>query len=206
MRVPGPDCASRSLATSMIEPPQPDESEKLVVLAQATGFFNPEEIRIVREMLADFFASRVEAGQETPESVDYIWAVYREAPDTPALGFVCYGPVSLSDDVYDVYWIAVDSRRQSRGIGTTLLEYVEGDLKGRNARQCYIETSDTLQYAPTRAFYERRGYKQAAHFPDYYHVGDGKVVYCKLFGEREGNSDPNPESGSQGVVGAGSRG
>jgi ribosomal protein S18 acetylase RimI-like enzyme len=183
-RVSRNDCPLFVPTTAMIDSPQPRESDMLVALAQATGFFSPEEIRVVGEMLTDFFGTRVKAGGGAPEAEEYRWAVYREVIGAPPLGFVCYGPVSLSDDVYDVYWIAVDPRHQSRGIGAALLEYMESDLSKRNARQCYIETSDTPQYAPTRAFYERRGYLQAAHFPDYYHVGDGKVVYCKVFREK----------------------
>ena len=167
----------------MIDHPRPDEQEKLVMLAQATGFFNPEEVRIVGEMLADFFAFVEEAGEDQAGEAEYLWWVYREMPGSPPLGFICYGPVSLSEDVYDLYWIAVDSTRRSGGIGSRLLQFAEQDLKKRNARQFYIETSDTEQYFPTRAFYERRGYTQAAHFPDYYHVGDGKVVYRKVFRE-----------------------
>jgi hypothetical protein len=53
------------------------------------------------------------------------------------------------------------------------------DLVKRRARQLYIETSDKPQYAPTRAFYERRGYTLVAHFRDYYDIGDGKVTYFK---------------------------
>ena len=37
----------------MIDRPRLDETEKLVALAQATGFFNPDELTVVREMLAD---------------------------------------------------------------------------------------------------------------------------------------------------------
>ncbi len=145
----------------------------LVALAQATGFFNPDESVVVREMLDDYFGD--------PASGEFMWAVYREEPGAPPLGFVCYGPASLSDDVYDLYWIAVDPKYQARKIGSALLRYVEEDLQRRGARQLYIETSDTEQYAPTRAFYVRRGYEQAAHFTDYYHIGDGKVIYRKVF-------------------------
>jgi len=156
----------------MIDCPLPEETEKLVALAQATGFFNLEEIEIVREMLNDFFSH--------PDADEYLWVVYRETPGAPPLGFVCYGPASASDGAWDLYWIAVDPAYQSKKIGTALINSVEDDLKNRKARQLYIETSDTEQYAPTRAFYERRGYERAAHFPDYYHIGDGKVIYRKV--------------------------
>ncbi len=157
----------------MIDTPQPHESERLAALAHATGFFNPDEIAVVREMLAEFF--------EAPDSGEYLWMVYRDAPGSTPLGFVCYGPVSMSDDVYDLYWIAVDPKHQDKKIGSALLKYVEEDLQRRGARQLYIETSDTPRYTPTRAFYERRGYERVAHMTDFYHAGDGKIVYRKVF-------------------------
>ncbi len=160
----------------IIDPPLASERPILIALAEATHFFNPEEIGVIGELLDEYF--------ERPESGDYIWRVYREEPGACPLGFACYGPVSMSEDVYDLYWIAVDPAHQSKKVGTALLNYVEQDLTHRHARQLYIETSDTPQYAPTRAFYVRRGYDQAAHFTDYYHVGDGKVVYRKVFREQ----------------------
>ncbi len=157
----------------VIEPPRPDENEKLVALAQATGFFDTEEVQAVRELLEDYFAKL--------DSSEYLWVVYREAPGAPPLGFACYGLASFTDGTYELYWIAVEPRYQSKKIGTALLEYVESDLHRRQARQLYLETSDRPQYTPTRAFYERRGFERAAHFSDYYHVGDGKVIYRKVF-------------------------
>lgn len=156
-----------------IEPPQPTDQERLVALTEATGFFNGEDVRIVREMLQAYF--------DDPTSDEYLWIVYRQDPGLPPLGYACYGPASLAVGVYDLYWIAVDKNYRDQKIGSALLAYVEADLKKRNARQLYIETSDNMLYAPTRAFYERRGYTLAAHFPDYYDAGDGKVIYVKRF-------------------------
>ncbi len=157
----------------VIEPPRPDEDEKLVALAQATSFFSSDEIQVISEMFRDYVS-----GEEPDE---YFWIVYRDVPGGPPLGFACYGPTSLCDEVYDLYWIAVDPAYQSRKIGTALLLFVEADLQRRNARHLYIETSDTPLYTPTRGFYTRRDYVQIAHLPDYYHVGDGKVIYRKVF-------------------------
>lgn len=147
----------------------------LVALTQATGFFHSDEIEIVREMFESFAAH--------PDSDEYIWIVYRQAENAPPLGFACYGPASLAVGTYDLYWIVVDKNHQDKKIGSALLNAMERDLQQRHARQLYIETSDKPQYAPTRAFYERRGYALIAHFRDYYDVGDGKVIYFKAFGK-----------------------
>ncbi len=155
----------------MITPPTAQEQETLVALTKATGFFHSDEIEIVREMFESFVAQ--------PDSDEYIWIVYREKQDAPPLGFAVYGPASLAAGTYDLYWIVVDKTHQDKKIGSALLNFIEADLRRRNARQLYIETSDKAQYAPTRAFYERRGYALAAHFADYYAEGDGKVIYFK---------------------------
>ncbi|MCG3139660.1 MAG: hypothetical protein HDKAJFGB_00554 [Anaerolineae bacterium] len=155
----------------MLNGPQPAEQATLVALTEATGFFNAQEIESVRAMLAEYF--------EQPARDEYIWLVYRETADAPPRGYACYGPASLAVGTYDLYWIAVERAHQDKKIGSALLAEMEQDLRRRGARQLYVETSDKPQYAPTRAFYERRGYAQVAHFPDYYDVGDGKVIYCK---------------------------
>jgi GNAT superfamily N-acetyltransferase len=158
----------------VIDQPKPNEREMLVALTEATGFFHSDEIEIVREMFDAFLAAR--------ESDEYSWIVFRENADAPPLGYAVYGPASATVGTYDLYWIVVDKNQQDKKIGSALLKFIEEDLQRRRARQLYIETSDTPHYTPTRAFYERRGYTLAAHFPDYYDIGDGKVIYLKLFG------------------------
>lgn len=143
----------------------------LVALTEVTGFFHSDEIEIVREMFESFVAH--------PDSDEYTWIVERENKNAPPRGFAVYGPASLAVGTYDLYWIVVDKNFQDKKIGSALLNFIEEDLRKRNARQLYVETSDKLQYAPTRAFYERRGYILVAHFQDYYAVGDGKVIYFK---------------------------
>lgn len=159
----------------VIEAPRFEEQEMLVAFTEATGFFHADEIEIVREMFA--------AWRENPSAAEYLWLVCRESENAPPRGFACYGPASLAVGTYDLYWIVVDKNFQDKKIGSALLHFIETDLQKRHARQLYIETSDTPQYAPTRAFYERRGYTLAAHFPDYYAVNDGKVIYLKRFTE-----------------------
>lgn len=156
---------------AVIEPPRLEEREMLVALTRATGFFHEDEVEIVEEMLADYAAH--------PDDEEYTWIVYRDEPEGTPLGYACYGPASMAVGTFDLYWIAVAPEAQGKRIGSALLDFVEGDLRRRNGRQVYIETSDTEQYAPTRAFYLRRGYREVAHFRDYYDVGDGKVVFLK---------------------------
>jgi hypothetical protein len=46
----------------------------------------------------------------------------------------------------------------------------------------YVETSGRRDYAPTRAFYERAGYRPEARLADFYAPGDDKWIYVKPLG------------------------
>jgi ribosomal protein S18 acetylase RimI-like enzyme len=68
---------------------------------------------------------------------------------------------------------------QGCGVGRQLLAEVERRVAERGGRQIYIETSGRDQYLPTRRFYENHGYQVAAVLPDFYTVGDPKVIFVK---------------------------
>jgi hypothetical protein len=44
----------------------------------------------------------------------------------------------------------------------------------------YIDTSGRPQYAPTRAFYERNGFRCDATLRDFYATGDDRIIYVKM--------------------------
>ncbi|MCL4722587.1 MAG: N-acetyltransferase, partial [Gammaproteobacteria bacterium] len=62
----------------------------------------------------------------------------------------------------------------------TLLAATEADIGRAGGTRVYADTSSRTQYEPTRAFYRRAGYQQAAHFPDFYGPGDGKIVFLRV--------------------------
>jgi ribosomal protein S18 acetylase RimI-like enzyme len=53
----------------------------------------------------------------------------------------------------------------------------EAAVQAAGGRQVLVETASKPSYAATRAFYERIGYREVARVPDFYAVGDDKVVY-----------------------------
>ena len=69
--------------------------------------------------------------------------------------------------------------QQGSGIGTRLLREVESRLTAHGARLVVVETSSRADYAPTRGFYESRGYTRTATIPGYYAPGDDLVVFTK---------------------------
>ena len=97
-------------------------------------------------------------------------------------GFACFGPTPSTDRTYDLYWIAVHPDAQRLGVGATLMAEVEGVLRSRQARLVVVETSSKAEYEPTRSFYQKRGYQEAARLRDFYAPGDDRLVLTKRVG------------------------
>jgi len=136
-------------------------------LTAATGLFRPDEVAIAVELLDDALA-----GDD-----DYRFLGAYAGDDL--MGYACWGPTPGTAGTFDLYWIVVDPARQGEGIGTQLLRAVEDKLTTDDGRLVVVETSSRPDYAPTRAFYERRGYTPAARLPGYYAPGDDLVIYLK---------------------------
>jgi ribosomal protein S18 acetylase RimI-like enzyme len=129
--------------------------------------FRPTEVAIAVELL-----DRAAAGDD-----DYRFVGAFDGDDL--VGYACWGPTPGTEGTFDLYWIAVDASRQGGGVGSQLLAHVERTLQAGGGRLIVVETSSRADYAPTRAFYERRGYARAATLPGYYAPGDNLVIYLK---------------------------
>jgi len=139
-------------------------------LVAATGFFSPEELLVAVELVDETLARGTQAS-------GYAF-VFAESADR-MLGYACYGPIPATAGSYDLYWIVVDPETQARGIGRALMEAVEREVRAAGGRRIWVDTSEREQYAPTRAFYRRCGYRQAASLADFYAEGDGKAIFVK---------------------------
>ena len=148
----------------------------IAALLRATGAFTEEEVGVALELVDVALSKRV----ERPDDYRFLVA---DAPEGThgerVAGYVCWGLAPMSDGVFDVYWIAVDPAAQRHGIGARLLHAVEEDVARRGGRTILIETGGKESYAPTRRFYERAGYAEAARIPDFFRVGDDKVIYAR---------------------------
>ena len=138
-------------------------------IVRSSGNFTDEEVRTAGEL--------VEESLQKGESSGYIVAVLEAGGKVR--GYVCYGPAPMTDGVWDLYWIAVDARIQGKGYGRTLLRFVEEDVRKRGGRMIMIETSSQEKYARTSRFYEAAHYTLAARIPNFYKVGDDKLMYLK---------------------------
>ena len=136
-------------------------------LTAATGRFRPDEVAIAVELLDEALAG--------DDDYRFLGAYTEDA----LIGYACWGPTPGTTGTFDLYWIVVDPNSQGKGVGTQLLQAVERKLTTDDGRLIVIETSSRPAYAPTRAFYERRGYVQAARLPGYYAPGDDLVIYLK---------------------------
>lgn len=146
-----------------------NDRHQLFSLIDTIDNFNAEERELAREVL--------DAGLVSDKSGYHILvAVDSDSPDSLA-GFICYGPIPITVNRWDIYWIAVAPTVSRRGFGTLLLRAMEEKI-GRGVR-IYVDTSATSGYSKARAFYERHGYKVACRLADFYATGDDKVVYCK---------------------------
>ncbi|MBN2439527.1 MAG: GNAT family N-acetyltransferase [Deltaproteobacteria bacterium] len=148
---------------------RPEDREAIGPLVRETGFFSEEEIGIAVELVEERLAKGDASG--------YFFLLAEEGDRL--LGYACFGPIPGSVHSFDLYWIAVDSREQGRGIGRALMAAAERLMAGRGARRIYADTSSRPQYEPTRSFYLACGYLEAAFLTDFYAPGDGKVIFVK---------------------------
>ncbi len=153
----------------MIRATQPGDTQQLLALAAGTAVFKSSELEALEEVLCDFFGTNKALGHKS--------VTFDEAGQ--ALGFAYYAPAAMTDRTWYLYWIAVNTRVQVRGIGSTLLEFAEAEIRQQHGRLLLIETSSLPQYDPARRFYAKHGYRQAAQIADYYADDDSMVVFSK---------------------------
>ncbi len=140
---------------------------RLETLVRDTGLFREAEVRTAVELLDEALD-----GDD-----DYRFLGAFDGDELA--GFACYGPTPVANGTFDLYWIAVDRKRQGSGIGTQLVTAVEAALAAAGGRLIVVETSSRAEYDPTRKFYEAKGYTTIALIPGYYAPGDDLVIYLK---------------------------
>jgi GNAT superfamily N-acetyltransferase len=151
--------------------PRPSDADEVRRIVAATQFFRPAEVEIAVELVDEALArGAAESGYHF---------LFDDTPDGGLRGYACYGPVDGTESSWDFYWIAVDPVAQGQGVGQRLLTASERDAHARGARRFWVETSTMALYEPTRRFYHRAGYVDAATLADFYAPGDGKSILVK---------------------------
>lgn len=151
--------------------PNTSDREAVMEILNSTGSFYPHETSVAIELIDD----RLKKG---PMS-EYLF-IFADISGSVA-GYICYGPITITHERFDIHWIVVRKEHQGKGIGGMLLREAEKDIIEKNGRYIFVDTSSRLEYQKTREFYRRYGYTEVARIPDYYADGDDKIVFMKNF-------------------------
>jgi ribosomal protein S18 acetylase RimI-like enzyme len=149
------------------------DKDKIQQLLEQRGTFNKKEIEVAVEL--------VDEALRFPEREEYHVACAIDPPDSLA-GYICFGPIPMTDGCYDLYWIVVDKKYSRNGIGGRLIEFMEKDVINKRARRIYVDTSSASGYDAARSFYEKHGYRLVCVLKDFYRENDHKMIYVKELG------------------------
>ncbi len=155
----------------MISAPSDKDGAQIHAISANTSVFSKEEVETVDELWDEYQA-------QGSERSGYYWLVDKEE-DGRLLGYACYGPRTLTDRTYDLYWIAVDPNLRRGGVGRRLLAATEEAIRTLGGRLLVLETSGLPTYVPTRNFYLTTGYTLEATLKDFYKDGDDLVIFTK---------------------------
>lgn len=155
---------------SRVRPIVPADREAIRAMIAGTGAFKPHEVDVAMEL--------VEIALTKPEQDDYHAYVLEEEDGTVA-SYACFGKNPMTRGTFDLYWLATRSDRMGRGHGRRIVAFVEEEVVRRGGYLLVIETSSQESYGDTRAFYDRIGCTLAARLPDYYDLGDDKLIYLR---------------------------
>ncbi len=139
-------------------------------LVTSTGFFSAAEVEIAGELVSERLTKGIRSG--------YHFVMAERGSDLVA--YACYGPIDGTEGSFDLYWIAVAPEEQGKGLGAQVYARAEAAMRRAGAKRIYADTSSSDRYAPTRGFYRQRGFAEEARLPDFYGLGDSKVIYTKV--------------------------
>ena len=156
-----------------------EDRAPILAILRATGVFRESEIEVALELL--------DLGLIRGDESGYRFVVSEDG-DGAVTGYACYGIASMSERVYDLFWIAVRPDQQGTGVAAALLARVEESVRALGGHTVVIETEGTAPYAPARRFYAKSGYAEWGRVPDYYRAGADRVILGRRVssaGERE---------------------
>ena len=152
-----------------IRPMSNQDKASLLPILSNTPEFKPIEVEVAEEVIDSYLTHGTEYGYHIEVAED----------DGQVLGYVCFGETPCTVGTWDIYWIAVDKDKRGHKVGKTLSDVAEKTIKEAGGRLIIIETSSVPLYENTRKFYLARGYEIIAKIPDFYAVGDDKIILQK---------------------------
>ena len=142
-------------------------------MVSETGFFRDDEIDVAVELVEERLAKGTKSGYQ------FILADH----EGNLAGYTCFGLIPCSLVSFDLYWIVTRKILQGKGIGAILLQLTEEEIQKQGGKNVIIETSSKELYGPTQHFYHKNGYMLQARLPDFYDIGDDKLVFTKRLSE-----------------------
>jgi ribosomal protein S18 acetylase RimI-like enzyme len=152
----------------MIRLTTPDDVTDLIVLAEATGLFEPSQTEELVQMLDQHFNSETE-NQD-------LWFT---DDDNGVVGVAYLAPERMTEGTWNLYLIAIHPEHQRQGRGVALLCHVEQVLANRGERVLLVETSGLESFEYVRSFYRKSGYDEEARIREFYKAGDDKIIFRK---------------------------
>ena len=154
----------------MLGSPIKQDRSNLIKLAINTGLWEPEDAETLLGSSLDSFFDGSMPENQSVKVFEYSgqivgWAYYAESFHAPG--------------VWDVWWIGIDPKFQSKGLGRSFLSQIESDIESRSGRLIIIETSSTPPLEKARSFYPALGYRRCGEVPDFYGVNDNKIIFAK---------------------------
>ncbi len=149
--------------------PEERDIERVREIVESTKFFYDHEVVIAAELVAE----RIEMGEDTG-----YYFVFGELDGIP-VSYTCYGPITMSQTSFDLYWIATHNDFRGKGIGKLILEETCRHAKEMGCSIIIAETSGLPHYAPTRAFYLNNRFEMEAGLKDFYAMGDDKLFFTR---------------------------
>jgi ribosomal protein S18 acetylase RimI-like enzyme len=152
-----------------LQPLVSDDRERIGKLLGQGGVFNRGEIQVALEV--------IDAALNGGEKDYQVFCAFDD--DRNLVGYICFGPIPMTDSCYDLYWIMVDEAYFRKGVGAILLGFMEKRIAKEGARRIYVETSSTEPYQAARSFYEKHGYRLVSSLKDFYRKDDDKMIFMK---------------------------
>ena len=152
-----------------LAPVEAGDRAAILSILERSGLFRSSEISVALEVL-DIALFR--EGQS-----DYI--VHTARSGGRARAWICFGPNTMTEGTFELYWIAVDPDRYRCGLGRLLLEHAVDTARAMKGRLLVAETSSREDYEGTRSFYRRLGFREDGRVRGYYAPGDDKVFFVK---------------------------
>jgi ribosomal protein S18 acetylase RimI-like enzyme len=163
----------------LIHPMLPGDKVALLDILDTISEFSPADVLVAREVIDSYLQDTAGSG----------YNILVAEIEEDIVGYICYGPIPLTQGTWDIYWMAISPEKQGQSIGSSLIAKAESQIMESEGRLILIETSSRPDYEKARRFYQRHGYEVVCWIPDFYAPGDEKLILQKrLAGNRQAPS------------------